>query len=148
MASYVTISEANTYFAERLHTDAWDEAPTTDKTKALAMATRHIDRLDFTNSKTDDDNALEFPRGDQTAVPRDIEDACCEIALDLLDGKDPDEMLEEASIVKESFGAVHASYDRSGVPEHILSRIVSATAWTYLQPYLKTPGNIRIDRVS
>lgn len=145
---YADLTYANAYFATRLHTEAWDDASTADKTKALTMATRDIDRLSFSLAKTDPEQANEFPRGDETTVPEDIQIACCEIAISRLDGLDPDSESQNATVTTEAFGPVRASYQRDGVPEHILARIVSATAWTYLRPYLSDAQNIRIDRVS
>jgi len=148
MTAYVTPTEADTYFESHLHTDAWDQAITTDRVKALAMATRNIDRLDFTNQKVDVDQELEFPRGDQTEVPDDIESACCELALSILDGNDPDELLADLSVKNEGFSSVRAAYNREILPEYIINGIVSATAWRYLRPYLHANGNMRIERVS
>lgn len=148
MAAYATIAEANTYFAERLHTAPWDEALTSDKNKALAMATKQIDCLDFALSKTVAAQANEFPRGTETTIPDDIKNASCEIAISLLDGDLPDDMLADMSVKQDVFANVRTTYDRANTPEHIIAGIVSATAWRILRPYLEEPGNIKLSRVS
>jgi len=105
--SYISVADADTYFAGRLNTEAWDGAVATTKEKALKQATREIDRQVFLGRKADSDQALEFPRcyvADprgtgwtsqytfnvtlgmycDAAVPQVIKDATCEQALALL----------------------------------------------------------------
>lgn len=148
MAAYATVVQANAYFSERLHVGAWSDAVAGDRTKALTMATRHIDNLDFAISKNDEDQENEFPRGDETTVPTPIVEACCEIALELLDGNMPDELLADALVKKDEFAGVRATYDRQSTPEHIVNGIVSAAAWRLLRPYLEEAGNLELHRVS
>lgn len=45
-----TIAEATEYFEERLYVDAWDDATTVNKTKALAQAARDIGNLTITGT--------------------------------------------------------------------------------------------------
>lgn len=150
MSSYLTLAEAVTYFdAGRLHSDAWDCANETDRNKALVMATRAIDRLNFHGQKADDSQALQFPRLGDTSVPNDIKYACAEEALALLDGKDPEVERESLGIVEQSFGSVKAKFDRETARSiNILHGIMSATAWSYLLPYLRDPLTMRISRTS
>src|SRR4026208_2227678 len=86
--SYVDIDEAQTYFDARLNTDPWDEAEAATRQKAVSHAARLIDRLAFKGDKTADDQTLEFPRNGDSEVPQDIKNACCELALVLLDDVD------------------------------------------------------------
>lgn len=148
MTPYVSLAEAEAYFDERLHANAWLLATTTDKLRALKMATRDIDRLDFANQKTDDSQEHEFPREDAETVPEDIKVACCEIALSRLQGIDPEQEREDALVTSQSVAGVRATYDRDSVPEHKLAGIASAAAWAYLRPFLREPGNVTISRVS
>jgi hypothetical protein len=60
--SYVTVSEAESYFSTVLGADAWEGASQKNKLKALMEATRDIDRLNFKGSKLDPNQPLEFPR--------------------------------------------------------------------------------------
>jgi len=110
--SYITLAEAEAYFAERLHADAWAGASEADKEKALLTACRRIEahRLqvhrrpygfpyDLPNAldrpadplaPADPDQALSFPRQrdlDQSgnyAIPDQVKQAQCEEALALL----------------------------------------------------------------
>lgn len=67
--SYVSLEEAQAYFATRLHVGEWDKASESDKEKALVMATSIIDSLSFSGRKykegnpgSEDYQALEWPR--------------------------------------------------------------------------------------
>ena len=48
---YGTVAEAEDYFDNRLHEFAWTRATPTDRPKALIMATRIIDTLNFKGNK-------------------------------------------------------------------------------------------------
>lgn len=167
MAAYATIEEAQAYFDERLYTDAWDDAEEADKTKALATATRAIDRLNFAGMKSaayavylnnscdweaiwaaGATQELQFPRGTDTVVPDDIKIACYEEVLLLLDGKDPEKEFDRLKVLSETYAGVRATYDRSRLPENLLAGIVSSTAWKYLRPYLRDPSAVFTSRVS
>jgi hypothetical protein len=148
MDPYADLDYAESYFGQRLHTRAWTAASVSDRTKALTMATRDIDRLDYADEKADSDQEREFPRGEDDEVPDDIKIACCEIALARLDGVVPETELENAMVSSQSFSGVRTTYDRTAVPEHIVAMIASARAWTYLKPYLREAGTIKLSRVS
>ena len=148
MSAYATTVEAATYFSERLNTDAWDDAVTGDKTKALAQATKIIDRLNFLGELADEDQDNQFPRDNDTEVPNDIKYACCEIALALLDGVDPEIEFENLSMVAQGYGNVKSTYDREIPAAHILAGVPSVTAWRYLSPYLRDPYSITLRRVN
>lgn len=60
--SYLTLAEAESYFATRLNSDAWDNASQKDKLKSVIMATRDINRLNFFGVKLSPTQTLEFPR--------------------------------------------------------------------------------------
>ena len=82
---YINLAEANEYFSTRLHADAWAEASDADKDKALAMATKVIDRQLLKGRKATDTQELAFPRYPDTEVPEAVKEACCEEALALLE---------------------------------------------------------------
>jgi protoporphyrinogen oxidase len=99
---YGTLAEANEYFDNRLHEQAWYDAPANDRPKALIKASQIIDNLSYKGEKaavvavmydsdwneldaTDEElrdanltQPLEFPRGDDTEVPDEILIACWE----------------------------------------------------------------------
>lgn len=166
--AYATITEANEYFATRLYSDAWENANTTDRTKALEMATRDIDRLNFAGYKhavwllydagacpcsdalteAELSQANQFPRGEDTDVPADIKTATFEIALARLDGVDPDQELQNLGVVSEGFASVRTTYDRDWSLDHIRAGIASAAAWRYLKPFIRSQLDFVIKRVN
>jgi len=148
MANYAIISWCDTYFTTRLNTEVWDESTDSDKTASLTMATEAIDRLNYLGSKTDADQDNQFPRDADTIVPTDIQTACAELAISLLDGLDPELEFEQLNMVSQGYANVRSTYDRSSPPPHIVAGIVSVTAWRYLMPYLRDGLSMRIDRVS
>jgi hypothetical protein len=60
--SYVTLTDANTYFTNRLYSDEWSAATDGDKEIALKMATRKIDMQPIIGRKASIDQTLQFPR--------------------------------------------------------------------------------------
>jgi len=147
--AYITIVEAQVYFDGRLLTQPWENASDENKNKALLQATRAIDQLNFRGQKSTEDQELQFPRYGDTVVPSDIECACAEEALSLLDGKNPEMEREALAITEQVFGKVKAKFDRdAGRPINILNGIMSATAWGYLLPYMRDPLTMRISRTT
>lgn len=111
MAAYVTLEEANTYFASRLHAEAWTAATDTDKQKALDMATRAIDRTPVKGVKTNYDQANQFPRYPDTEVPQAVKDATCEEALALLErGNSQRRKLQAEGVAAFSVGGLSETY--------------------------------------
>lgn len=145
--AYASLSVAQAYFDERLHTTAWDNATETDKSKALLMATRAINRLDFQGIATEAAVALknQFPRGDDTSVPDEIVWATCEEALTLL-SRDPEETTESLYVLEEHFSGAKVKYNPDRVPRNVLSGIYSGEAWKYLLLYLRDDRSVNIHR--
>ena len=165
---YGTLVAAAEYFDNRLFSDAWDDASTTNRQKALIAATRIIDALNFKGDKAtvyaakeaDDDiededvraaeaaQVLEFPRGEDTEVPAAIEQACYEIAFSLLDGRDVDMELEALAISSQGIESVRTTYSRNQTPiEHMINGVVSSSAWRLLKPFLRDDASIKLIRV-
>lgn len=145
---YGTIALANSYFQYKLNKDSWDNATTIDKQSALVEASRAIDRLNFSGDKADEDQELEFPRDEDTVVPKSITFAAYEIALKLLDGIDPETERDNLSNTSQGFGQVRVNYDRGFVPLHIANGIASSQAWNLLLPYLRDSNAVTIRRGS
>lgn len=166
---YGTIAEAIDYFANRLHTTAWDNADVTKRPKALLAATRIIDTLNFKGDKhavwsllqtnsavsaedkraADASQALQFPRDDDSDVPEDIRIACYEIAYSLLNNKDPEIELENLRVNTESYGGTKTIYGNDlTYVEHLINMIPSALAWRILRPFLRDENAISLIRVS
>ena len=156
--NYLTPAEAQEIADERLNVEAWDEAvdadgsnfgnPGTETYKALAMATKAIDRLNFRGEKYDSSQVNQFPRGTDTTVPDDIGQATFEIALALLDGIDPELEAENLGMTSQGYANVRSTYDRTITVPHMAAGIPSLTAWRYLVPYLRDPSFIKIERIS
>jgi hypothetical protein len=109
--SYVSLAEANEYFSSRLHADAWAEASDADKEKALAMATREIDRQQLRGRKVNSGQALAFPRYPDTEVPEAVKEACCEEALALLErGNNQRRKLQQEGVQSLSLGNMSETY--------------------------------------
>lgn len=88
--SYVTLAEADTFFAQRAFSDAWVGVDD-DKARSLIAAARHLDFLYIWKGyPTVTTQAMQWPRnGVQSrtggsvasdATPQDIKDAQCELA--------------------------------------------------------------------
>ena len=149
MHSYITRAEAQAYFNGRLNTEAWDSiVDDVQKDKSLVMATRIIDRLNYLGTKTDSAQELQFPRDPEIDVPQDVKDATSEIALALLDGVDPDLEYENLFMIVQNYGGIKSTYDTLVPKPHVLARIPSFAAWTYLKPYLRDGLNLELHRTS
>lgn len=81
-------------------------------------------------------------------VPADIKAACCEIAIALLDGRDPDLDIEQLIVDSQSYSGVRTSYTRKIALEHVRAGIPSALAWSYLKPYLRDFRNLYVSRAN
>lgn len=95
--SYVTLDEANAYFAKRLNAGAWSEAgeqsPPTQEA-ALISATLRLDQESFAGRKASPSQALEWPRVGvrgrdgwpvpTDSIPNDVKRAQMELALAML----------------------------------------------------------------
>jgi hypothetical protein len=136
--AYVDLEEANEYFNSRLHADAWAEVSDADKGKALAMATREIDRQPLAGRKTTDNQALAFPRYPDSEVPEAVKEACCEIALALLErGNSQRRKLQQEGVQSFSLGNMSESY-AAGAGKGLLSQ----EAKELLKPWLLGAVNI------
>lgn len=148
MANYITDTEGDTYFSNRLNTSAWDDATTANKNKAISQATAIIDRLNYEGRRTSESQENQFPRYDDSVVPQDIKDACAEIAKSLLDGIDPELELENLNMTNMKYGPVSTTYNRNTVPEHIVHGVPSGVAWRLLKLYLRDAQSVELMRVN
>lgn len=148
MTAYIEVIDAEAYFSTRMGSEAWDGADDDNKYKALLHATRLINALSFIGDKTEDTQGNEFPRGEDADVPEAIQFACCEIALKLLDGYDPDMEAKEVSVKQNRFASVITDRETAYAPAWMLAGIPSNTAWNYLMPFLLDPNSILLTRVN
>jgi hypothetical protein len=106
--SYANASDGDSYFEAHLYAEAWTNATTSAKEVALVMATRLIDSMcQFSGRRAHDTQALQWPRAEcpdpdrgqktstvvapvsdtfvpENLVPKQISDATCEMARELL----------------------------------------------------------------
>ena len=111
--SYITVEQADDYFEARMDKDEWDCLTTAEKQAILAQSTRRIDSEYFKGQKTNQLQALEWPRNfiydkdgfplDENTIPRGLIWATCEMALYTLNEKNREvtnTMREDMSKVK------------------------------------------------
>lgn len=130
--STATVAEADTYFGSRLHAEAWTLlTDTTLKQKAL---------------NSSDDILLNLPLIQNT--PDQVKkDACCLIAIALLDAIDPNIEFSNLMKINSTIGGTRTASDPSEHPEHILYGVPSIQAWRLLKPYINDPCSMTLVRV-
>lgn len=146
MTPYITISDANTYLANRMGSNGWDTATTEQRNKALGHATRIINQLPIGGTKTDSEQENEFPRNPDVEVPTNVKYACVEIALALLDGVDIEEEYKDALFSSVKHASLTTVKDPNNCPEHISYGVPSIIAWRLIRPYLRDPRSINLAR--
>lgn len=96
--SYVTVEAADSYFEDRLDSDAWTSATPTKKAQALVTSSRMLNELPWLGVAAAADPVLAFPRVmryyDATLgeyidlsgafTPQRVMDASCELAIHML----------------------------------------------------------------
>jgi len=110
--SYATEAEASAYFDNMLYADAWDCGGATTHEKALVQATSILERLNYSGSKTDTIQVLQWPRSDtfdydavlisSTTIPENLKKATYEIAYEILNTKTRDLTNNEDDITEYS----------------------------------------------
>lgn len=148
MSMLTDVSYADNYFALRIKHLVWDNATNDTKIRALSSATMSINRLNFAGCKTLTSQVLEFPRDGETSIPEAVQQACCEEAYSLADGRDPEQELSGSNQLSVTMEGVHLAADDARVPIHILHGMVSSVAWNLLRPYLLDPYMVILKRVS
>jgi len=136
--SYIDIDGADEYFAGRLHTERWGETSDADKEKALRQATKEIDRQLLKGRKATDTQELAFPRYPDEEVPETVKEACCEIALALLErGNSQRRKLQQEGVQSFTLGNMSETYT-PGAGRGLLSQ----EAKELLRPWLLGSVNI------
>jgi hypothetical protein len=138
--SYCLPSDGDYYFSGRLFAEAWYAATPDRKEAALSHATKIIDALSFRGLKAETLQPLSWPRileqGSDPITPQVIYDACCEIALALLTGINPENEFRNVNKTSQGYGALRHTKDTTMVDPHFVHGVPSITAWNYLRPYL------------
>lgn len=117
--SYVTLDNADTYFANYGNPTAWSGATDAAKQTALRIATQFVE-LNYVGRwkgyKSKSDQALSWPRTyvydnddylvDSTSIPQKIQDAVCVMALEHINGTDILVTLTTPGLVKKTKNVV------------------------------------------
>jgi hypothetical protein len=149
-----TVVEGDQHFADRVQTWAWDEATQEQQETALAEATEILNKQRWRGTKTESDQANEWPRDGIPNVtdgttPDDIKRACIEIAYSLLAGDYRDERFEDNFVRRESIGGQGATtFNSASFQPYLAAGIPSMAAWTYLNKYRALTSDIRLIRAS
>ncbi len=138
MITFATSAEGDTYFLTHLYANAWKNASDDDKISALTMATKAFLLLNFVTDQVPGDSG----------VPEVIVDACCDEALELLNGADPAK--EMASIGQNNWGfsTARVTADDKFVQPNIRAGIMSPVAWNKLIPYINSDRTLKLARQS
>jgi hypothetical protein len=138
--TYVTILYADNYLNGRLFNEAWFAASSTKKLQCIVTATRIIETLSFRGLKETTDQPLSWPRiletGSDPTTPTEIYNACCEIALALASGINPENEFRNVNKTSQGYGALRTTKDTTMVDPHLVHGIPSITAWNIMRPYL------------
>jgi len=154
--SYITLTEANTYFEAVPWFDSlWDALTDDQKNARIVQAARAIDRLNLEGARYLDDQMMEFPRDltDQSTndgeMPQKVKDAQCELIIwqyqhmDSATG-DADRQVDEVSLGK---GEIHVKYTQYKNVDHNLAGGMPESVRALLRTWLLSSSNVVIDRV-
>lgn len=143
---YATIEFFDVYINEnKLERERYNSIDDERKSILLRIATQSIDNLNFKGEKTDENQINKFPRDKETEIPLDVQKATCEIAFEILNGRDIE--LERQKVFNSQQGFTKLSKQVSFFHEHILHGIVSFTAWQLLRKYLSPRDQLNFVRV-
>ena len=138
--SYCLPSDGDYYFQGRLFAEAWNNASPDQKEAALEHATKIMEALSYRGLKATTQQILSWPRvleqGSEAITPQVIYDACCEIALALLSGINPENEFRNVSKSGQTYGPLKHTKDTTMVDPHFANGVPSITAWNLLRPYL------------
>ena len=143
--SYVTLTEANSYFETVPDSTTWDNKTVDQKNRALIAATRWIDSFVFYGDRCDDGQALKFPRNNYqvdgvelacSKIPNNIKYAQYELARAL--ANDTDAMTgnvgTNGNITEAKLGDLAVKYNTSTQGTGSVNNVLDVYPW--LQSYL------------
>ena len=152
--SYIDVIAAQSYFDNRLYSDAWNNALQDDQARALIMASQKIDRLPIRGVKANYQQTMQFPRALETdyrywqymsltidahfygywfvepAVTDNVKNAVCEEALALLKGIPKRVELQRQGVKSFNIGGMSENY---GNGKNML--LLSQEAREFMEPY-------------
>ena len=143
--SYVTLTEANTYFETVPDSSTWTNKTDDQKNRALISATRWIDSFVYYGDRCDDGQALKFPRNNYqvdgvelacSTIPNNIKYAEYELARAL--ANDTDAMTgntgTDGNFSEVKLGDIEVKYKTASQGTGSVNNILDVYPW--LQSYL------------
>ena len=143
--SYVTLTEANSYFETVPDSTTWDNKTVDQKNRALIAATRWIDSFVYYGDRCDDGQALKFPRNNYqvdgvelacSKIPNNIKYAQYELARAL--ANDTDAITgttgKEGNISEAKLGDLAVKFSNASQGTGSVNNILDVYPW--LQSYL------------
>jgi hypothetical protein len=146
--SFVSEDDAEEYMDARLNASAYVDADADDQARALIEATRELNVLLYSGSRTDATQKLAWPRVyainpdlpdpgyvatdtntfDDDEIPQRVKDATCELALEFLKAGTTDIAGQDSSLL-------------------VISETVGPISTDYAEPYARAQGLARYPRV-
>jgi hypothetical protein len=135
--SYATAAEGDTYHESHYYADMWTDAGTSDKEKALVMATRLLDQwYEWFGSTYSTTQALLWPRSGvpgpngftftANTIPAPLRDATCELARQLMaENRTADSDLSSQGVKSITAGSVALTFSGSAVTKPIPDAVAS-----------------------
>ena len=143
--SYVTLTEANSYFETVPDSTTWDNKTDDQKNRSLIAATRWIDSFVYYGDRCDDGQALKFPRNNYqvdgvelacSKIPNNIKYAQYELARAL--ANDTDAITgttgKEGNISEAKLGDLAVKFNTASQGTGSVNNILDVYPW--LQSYL------------
>ena len=143
--SYVTLTEANSYFETVPDSTTWDNKTVDQKNRSLIAATRWIDSFVYYGDRCDDGQALKFPRNNYqvdgvelacSKIPNNIKYAQYELARAL--ANDTDAITgtsgKEGNIEQAKLGDLEVKFNTDSQGTGSINNILDVYPW--LQSYL------------
>ena len=143
--SYVTLTEANSYFETVPDSTTWDNKTVDQKNRSLIAATRWIDSFVYYGDRCDDGQALKFPRNNYqvdgvelacSKIPNNIKYAQYELARAL--ANDTDAITgtsgKEGNIEQAKLGDLEVKFNIASQGTGSINNILDVYPW--LQSYL------------
>ena len=143
--SYVTLTEANSYFETVPDSSTWTNKTDDQKNRALISATRWIDSFVFYGDRCDNEQALKFPRNNYkvddveltcTSIPNNIKYAQYELARALANDTDAitGSTGTDGNFSEVKLGDIEVKYNTASQGTGVVNNILDVYPW--LQSYL------------
>ena len=143
--SYVTLTEANTYFETVPDSSTWTNKTTDQQNRSLIAATRWIDSFVYYGDRCDDGQALKFPRNNYqvdgvelacSKIPNNIKYAQYELARALANDTDAmtGNVATNGNISEAKLGDLEVKYNLASQGVGSVNNIMDVYPW--LQSYL------------